>query len=258
MNTEDLNDLNKYIKEKQKENISAKIDMYKEFLYLLINPLLQKGLKENFLQELIKIKNEYINIINCDTELMKKILCNANKYNSEAVDILLDKLDILMEKTVRYYYNLIDDYESELSIERNHPYKKIPKKIATLIDSEIYYKEVQGLSLTIDDIKDYLNYDNNFWNFIFSKTKIITNPYDNYDSKIDLYGVWHNNNLNSIKICVPEVIDLKTAQIAIHEFRHAHDLYLNKFFNDNLEQEAMSEEQKFKENYYKLKKHYHK
>ena len=74
-----------------------------------------------------------------------------------------------------------------------------------------------------------------------------------------LTGLFPTNAFTfSIKICVPEVIDLKTAQIAIHEFRHAHDLYLNKFFNDNLEQEAMSEEQKFKENYYKLKKHYHK
>lgn len=48
---------------------------------------------------------------------------------------------------------------------------------------------VYGLDLTIDDIKNYLDYDETFWNYIKDKIKVLKNPYLDYDSKMVTYGV---------------------------------------------------------------------
>lgn len=59
-----------------------------------------------------------------------------------------------------------------------------------------------------------------------------------------------NNNIVDIKVIIPKVKDMKSASIAIHELRHAHDLYLllNKKMNKTIEEYekfAKEEEKKF-------------
>ena len=69
-------------------------------------------------------------------------------------------------------------------------------------------------------------------------------------------GIWYdfnkNKELTKLIICIPEIVDLKTAQIAIHEFRHAHDICSGNIREDYiLEEFAKQEENKFKNNYLK-------
>ena len=81
-------------------------------------------------------------------------------------------------------------------------------------------------NFNLDDIKQFLDYDNNFWNYIKFKTLYIDSNMDN--SKY-FYGVLTkiiNNTLIDIQVIVPNIIDLKTLLINIHEYTHAHDLYL--------------------------------
>ncbi len=113
---------------------------------------------------------------------------------------------------------------------------------------------VYGFSLSIDDVKNYLDYENNFWNYVEDKIKFIKSPYIDFDLKILYYGVWYeldeNKNLKKMVICIPEIVDLKTAQIAIHEFRHAHDIFTGNIKNNSkLEEIARHEEDRFKNEY---------
>ena len=81
-------------------------------------------------------------------------------------------------------------------------------------------------NFNLDDIKQFLDYDDNFWNYIKFKTLYIDSNMDN--SKY-FYGVLTkiiNNTLIDIQVIVPNIIDLKTLLINIHEYTHAHDLYL--------------------------------
>ena len=64
MTKDELKTLKKDIRETQIQNIEAKIMMYKEYIFLFINILIEKGLSDNYLDELIKIKAEYIAILN--------------------------------------------------------------------------------------------------------------------------------------------------------------------------------------------------
>lgn len=258
MTKDELKALKKDIRETQIQNIEAKIMMYKEYIFLFINILIEKGLSDNYLEELIKIKAEYIAILNEENNLLNLILKNGINKNINAVDELIIKLNDLNKKTIIYYYSLLDDIESEIEINRNYSYRRIPKNFETLTETDEFKFMVNGLNLTINDVKIYLNYGNDFWNYIKDKTKVIKNPYSNYDLKMDYYGIWYdfnkNKELTKLIICIPEIVDLKTAQIVIHEFRHAHDIYSGNIKEDYiLEEFAKQEENKFKNNYLKKK-----
>lgn len=242
----DVKLLRSYIIEMKIKNIGAKLYMYKEYIILLIYALIQKGFNDNFVIELNKIKNEYMDILDLDSELMGCILKNAKKYDSHAVDEVLEKLDIIMDKTIDFYYALLDDIEGEIFYDRPYPYKRIKKNFNTIIESDDYIKEVKGLDLTFADIKKYLNYENDFWKFISDKIHIINNFYEDFDNKMYFYGVWYTSDINDLRVCIPSVIDLKTAQVVVHELKHAHDIYYNKFYDVDLEEVAKLEEIEFK------------
>ncbi len=254
----ELKVLKKDIKKTKIENIEAKIMMYKEYLLFLINILIKKGLSNNYLKELTKIKAEYIAILTEENNLLNLILRNGINKNIDAINNLIDKLDDLADKTIIYYYNLLDDLEQEIEIDKGHPYKRLPKNFETLLENNEFKFMVYGLDLTIDDIKNYLDYDETFWNYIKDKIKVFKNPYLDYDSKMDYYGVWYdldeNKELTKLIICIPKIVDLKTAQIALRELKHAHDIYMGILKEDSvLEKNAKQEEYKFKNNYLKKK-----
>lgn len=228
MTKDELEILKKDINEIKIANISAKIMMCKEYIFLLITILISKGLSNNYLEELIKIKNEYMAILSEENRLLNMILKNGINKDITAIDDLIGKLNDLADTTIAYYYSLLDDIEKEIEFNRSYPYRRIPKNFKTLIETDEFKLLVNGLNLTIIDVKKYLGYDDDFWNYIQNKIKIIKNPYLDYDLKMHYYGVWYEFNerqeLTKLIICIPEIVDLKTAQIAIHEFRHAHDI----------------------------------
>lgn len=258
MTKDELKELKSDIRKTKTENIEAKIMMYKEYILLLIDTLIEKGLSSIYLEELNRIKVEYIAILSEENHLLNLILKNGINKNINAVDDLIGELNDSIDKTIIYYYNLLDDIEDEIKINRNYPYRRIPKNFETLIENDEFRFMVYGLNLTIKDVKKHLDYSDGFWDYVKDKTKIIKDPYVDYDLKMDYYGVWYdfndNKELTKLIICIPEIVSLKTAQIAIHEFRHAHDIYTGNIKADYiLEKNARQEEDKFKNNYLKRK-----
>ena len=110
--------------------------------------------------------------------------------------------------------------------------------------------------ITINDVVEYLNYESNFWEFMKKRIKIY--PYiDDTTFYITSYKTDKNNNIIDIKVIIPKVSDMKSASIAIHELRHAHDLYLllNKKMNKTIEEYEIlaKEEEKIFQKKLKLK-----
>lgn len=251
MTKEEFKLLKRDIRETQLANLEAQIMMLKEYLILFINILINKGFSDNYLQELIKIKNEYIAILTEENNLLNLILKNGINKDLYAVDILFEKINELADKTINYYYDLLDDIEKEIEIDRGFSYIRLPKNFNTLIEDNELKLLAYGLDLTLEDIKNYLCYENDFWDYIANKIKVIKKPYQDFNLKMHYYGVWYNfnenNELTKLIICIPEIVDLKTAQIAIHEFRHAHDIYTGSIKEDTiLEEIAKHEEEEFK------------
>ena len=109
---------------------------------------------------------------------------------------------------------------------------------------------------TFEEVKTYLNYENEFWNFINKKIKFIDGSVEeNKFFYSTLMKFDFNNNLKDIKVIVPFVTDLKTALVNIHEFCHAHDLYLmmgKPITNEQeYEERAIQKENNFTKKIYK-------
>ena len=133
------------------------------------------------------------------------------------------------------------------------------QEIETIINLRAYDSSIlekYGLDLKDKDIKVFLNYPNIFWDFISTRTKYL----NNYMEFRDFYGVYPkfdlNNYLIDVKVIVPRIINLATALINIHEFKHAYDLYNilgNKLLKEDIfyENEAIKKEQQFIKYYLK-------
>lgn len=110
--------------------------------------------------------------------------------------------------------------------------------------------------ITFNDIKLFLNYPDEFWDYIDSKIKRV-------DSTISGNEIFYATLLKfdnigrviDMKVMVPYIIDIKTACINVHEFKHAYDMYrlLNKYVDENdskYEEEAIKLEEKFQNKLY--------
>ena len=106
----------------------------------------------------------------------------------------------------------------------------------------------EDLSLNFKIVKEFLNYSDDFWNFMETRIKYL----NNYLAVKDFYGVYPMFDsldfLIDLKIIIPEIVNLKTSLINIHEFKHAYDLYNLlgcKIVNDDMfyEREAIKKEQ---------------
>lgn len=111
-------------------------------------------------------------------------------------------------------------------------------------------------NITINDVIEYLNYGTDFWEYIKNKIKVY--PYiEDTTFYITSYKTDKDNNIIDIKVIIPKVSDMKSASIAIHELKHAHDLYLllNKKMNKTIEEYEIlaKEEEKIFQKSIKLK-----
>lgn len=107
----------------------------------------------------------------------------------------------------------------------------------------------------MDNIKDFLNYPPEFWNFLESRIKVI-------DGSLDSSKFFYNtlvkkdeqNFLIDLLVIVPKIVDIKTAIINVREFTIAYELYkrLNTLIYDGesyYDDEAMKNESHFCNSY---------
>ena len=77
-----------------------------------------------------------------------------------------------------------------------------------------------------DVIKNFLSFPEDFWIYIKPKIRFIDSLGD--EKGIIYETLMHfdiNECLDDLRVFVPVIINLKTALICIHEFKHAYDLF---------------------------------
>lgn len=261
--------MNKKEKKELKEEIIETKKLNREEVYLMMkygvnaymNSLFVFGPNSDCTKESLNLLTKFINIIKKESNIHKNMLKNYLLINlSESLEIM-DSLDELNTKTVEYFYDAIDDILDACLTKEEIRAKHRRKNFDMLIETNEYDMQVAGLSLNFSDIKEYLNYPQDFWNYVMPKVTQI-------DSHYEEAGFFYNvlmkfddeNNLKDIRVFVPHIINLRTALVNVHEFKHAYDLYnlLGKKLEDDMvyEDRAISEEDKFTKQYVmnKLKK----
>ena len=235
--------MNKELKREYKKEISEIKKQNVETLLLVLQYSILNILEatDNTKQSMEVLK-EVRAITNEEKKLLKFIKNNINRMNSDSLDKMLDILDEVNEKTTQYYYYLLDNSSANMNIEKRY------RRLETLIETSKYRKEVYGLTLGMKDIVKHLNYSTSFWTYILPHTIITENE--------EFYGVYlridEQKIVRNIRVIVPEITNLKTARINIHEFKHAYDMYnlLDiAYIEKDYEEVAKWEEERFEIEY---------
>lgn len=217
----------------------------------LVGSILSYSYKHPIAKESLKIMWEYRHIIMEENYYLNILKQNFRSINKEQWDIFLNMLDEVNEETLKYYYNCIDSIEDANITKQEYRSHRPIKSFKTIVETDIYREYLCGLLLTEKEVDSYLNYPEAFTTYI--KSRIL------YVKGIEWYGVYpqiQNNKVVNIKVLVPNVVDIKTAMIYVHEMTHAYDMYTlleSEYVEKNYEEKAKESEKVFKESYFKQK-----
>lgn len=166
-------------------------------------------------------------------ELFEKIVANnINMIKRLEEAILLNK----DESEIASIFDMLDNY-----------FLMFGKEDYTILKNMFFdiYLRIEGLFFTMEDIDDYFDYEPLY---LYIKTKIKTLP----TKDTSFFGLIEKNK--DFTLVIPEIVNLKTAQVAVHEIRHGLD-YIVDLYNEEeslLEGFARKEEDIFYNQYKKI------
>ena len=105
---------------------------------------------------------------------------------------------------------------------------KSNKGIPSLLTNKNYANMVFALTEDIKNVRKFLNYEDEFWEFIKPFERIIPTPAEGARIQCGLIPITETDGktLSRFYTVVPKVIDMETAFIALDIYKKAHDMYL--------------------------------
>ncbi len=188
--------------------------------------LITFGQGSNVTRDNLNIIKEMFNILKKERQLLIFILKHIEEFEVEAVCNVVYILDDLNDKTVEYYYNVIEDIEDAVFMKEERRGIRPRKNFPTLIQSDSYTKEVIALTETKDNVKNFLGFEDDFWQYIEKhEYSVRTTPELAQEMAYVTYLVDENHIVTGMKLLVPDVVDLSTALLAIKLYQQAYDIY---------------------------------
>lgn len=218
MKEKEIEKLEKEIKTINSENLQNLMLLIKQSVSNLLNYMTNVKVQTDIPKQLIKIIFDFWAIIKEEKKIYDFLLLQAKYTQEEDVNNFLAEIADLNEQTFTYFYNYLNHIQNTIGCNQHfkNPQKR---KITLLTESDEYQKKACNIVLTKDLIKELLDYEKEFWDFIESKTLIIPTE----DFKVDWF--YNDNNVEIVKVLVPEVRNLNTALINIQAFSSAYILY---------------------------------
>lgn len=222
----DLQDLKRDVYNIYYQNIEEVILMAKYCFIAYIKSIMSFGLGQLASSNVAQIWKEFLAIIREEKVILRLLLQSGILADVDEVDDFLFELDEINTKTIQYYYSVLDGVETACEMKTEWRAVRPKKNFKTLLDTDEYRKKICSIILSMEDVKSFLNYGEDFWNYIKEKILFI-------DSHIkedqDFYGVNikldDHDCLVDMKVLVPQIINLETALVVVHELNHAYSLY---------------------------------
>ena len=197
-----------------------------EDFYVISKFIFSINSNTELLKECFSLLKIYSEIIEYEMNLYDIIINNKVKIDYQECRIIMRRIGDLNKQTIMYFNYMIsiikDAYAKNEEIKLNYS----NKDFKFINENNDYLNEVIGLTIDFDFEKNFLNYPDAFWNYIKSKIRFVDSR---GDEKHILYEtIMHfdeNNCLDDMRVFVPKIINLLTALINVHEFKHAYDLY---------------------------------
>lgn len=256
MDNVDVRVLKEVLKEVQHQNREEKVFIFNHFLKSFLKSIIVYGIKSDITKDAINIWKKFKEILKEEQKIHRFVIKYSEKIDFDDCLKFLDSIDVLNEKTLLYYSKCFEDILSACETKCEFRAKHSKKDFDTLLETDEYQDKAVELMLTFDDIKNYFNYEEEFWQFVDKKIKYIDGSIEK--NKL-FYGTLmkfdENENLIDIKVIVPNITNLETALVNIHEFKNAYDLYHmmgKKIENEQeYEKKAILEEATFSKQYIK-------
>jgi hypothetical protein len=186
------------------------------------------GSRSNVTRDNLNVIKEMFSILKTEREMLNFILRNLDKFEISATQEVVQMLDDLNDKTVEYYYSVIDEIEDAVDMKEERRGMRPIKNFPTLIQGNGYTNEVRALALNKKAIREFLGYEEEFWEFIAGKDKTeVRVPYEgakNMAYAIPLHDR-ETGNVVDVKMYIPEIADLSSALLAIQIYEKAYSIW---------------------------------
>lgn len=191
--------------------------VFKYFLKIYIRCIMNFGKDHKITKEVIKLWKSMVKIRKEEKNINSFILKNSKIINFTPATSFLDLLEHINSETVENYYKYLEDIETACDL-KNEIYAKHRKKdFKTLIETDEYRLIATSMTIGVEDIKKFLNYPEEFWEYIKDKiTYVDYNPSD-----------WNEQNMD-FNIVLPHVIDYLTVKTCITQLGLAYSLFMLK------------------------------
>lgn len=167
---------------------------------------------------------EIYDILKLENKLLNYILKQIHKIDINACSYVIEMLDSLNDQTIRYYYDLIDDIEIAAQMKNEFRALRANKTFPTLIQTYSYITEVTALGEDSNSLKNFLGFENEFWDYIQDKVETIAFS-DDVQKNAKVEPIVKNNIVIDMVLKVPEIVNLQTSLLAIKIYCNAYELY---------------------------------
>ncbi len=225
MTIEELKMLSEDVRETKRLNLEAKFRMARYCLTSYLRCFIVFGPTSPITKDCLNVMREYSAIINEENYLLTCML--KSDAPTDRIDYFYGELNDLSEKTINYYYKVLDDIDDASYTGDEWRAKRDRKNFSTLIETDDYRNILKTLSIDIDDVEEFLNLPEEFWEFV--KPRIVwKEPFEElprYYYRVNLIENEQTKTIEDFTIILPTIINLNTAKICVHELSQAYSIY---------------------------------
>lgn len=184
------------------------------------------GFKSNVTRDNINVIKEMFGILSTERRLLNYILKNMDSFHVESTEDVISMLDSLNDKTVEYYYHVIEDIEDAVDCGQEFRGTRPRKEFDTLTQSDSYASEVVALALDKNAIKEFLGYEEAFWKFVEEREKSdFKVSYETASHMVQVTALYSDDIVSDVTFFIPGVVDLRTALLALQAYQKIYAIY---------------------------------
>ena len=175
----------------------------------------------------LNVIKEMFNILKTERELLNFILKNMDRFEISSTQDVVQMLDELNDKTVEYYYEVIEEIEDAVDMGEESRGIRPVKHFPTLIQSNSSSNEVKALAINKQAIREFLGYEEEFWTYIKDMDKTdVRVPYEGHEALSHAFPLYDGDDIvTGLKMYIPEISDLASALLAIQTYEKAHSIW---------------------------------
>ena len=135
------------------------------------NALRAFGFKSPVPKEALKVIRDMYKVSKIEGKLLDFILINLDHLNIDSAEETVDELDQLNTTTYLNYNEVLDEIDVAAQMHKEERALHPNRKIDSLLTNNKYKTKVFGLVQRFSDVKNFLNYDEDFWEFVSAHLK---------------------------------------------------------------------------------------